>query len=256
MSRDLSPNLNSLTKKWPKSVPLTTSYLKKQGYSYQLLHRYEKSGWIVSMGKGAYARAGDTVSWAGAVHTLQKELKLPIRLGGISVFNLAGYGHYLSYKDRVHLFGVSRKSLPRWFLPLMNKYDILLEPAGQLGDIPPNELSDFSFGDFSIAASPPELAYLEMLSQVPGRINFQEASEITAGLNTLRSVHIQKFLEISRSVKVNRLALYFGDFFTHPWRLKLLDDKIELGSGKRTIVPGGKLISRYQIVIPRDENVF
>ena len=256
MSRDSEPNINSLIQDWKRNVPLTTSGLKARGYSYQLLHRYEQSDWIVSLGKGAYARAGDTITWIGAVYTLQEDLNLPIRLGGISALNQAGYGQYLQARERVHLFGVSQKMLPRWFLRFIESGEVLLEPAGHMGPVGHEELTTLSFGEISLIGSAPELAYLEILSQVPKRISFQEAAEVAGSLNSLRSKRLQSVLEASRYVKANRLALYFGNLYSHPWRDKLVDDKINLGSGKRTIVAGGKLDSRYQIVVPGEDDVF
>ena len=256
MSRDSGPSINSLVRDWRKGVPRTTGHLKDLGYSYQLLNRYEQSGWIESLGKGAYVRAGDNVTWSGALYTLQTEASLPLRLGGISSLSYYGYGQYLQATDRLYLFGITKKRLPPRFLPLLEQHGMVIEPGGALGTYPLPKLSSLTYGDISVYGSPPELAYVEMLMQVPITISFQEAAEVTEGLNSLRAEYLRPILETSASVKANRLALYFGDRYSHPWRSKMMDEKIELGKGKRTIVPGGKLNARYQIVVPEEEDVF
>lgn len=51
-------------------------------------------------------------------------------------------------------------------------------------------------------------------------------------------------------MKVKRLFLYLADLAGHPWRAKLKERRIDLGSGKRLLVRGGKLDPKYQITVP------
>lgn len=44
-----------------------TSWLTGNGYSNQLLNRYEKSRWLDSIGTGALVRAGDQVGYEAAI---------------------------------------------------------------------------------------------------------------------------------------------------------------------------------------------
>jgi len=61
-------------------------------------------------------------------------------------------------------------------------------------------------------------------------------------------------LESCRSVKVKRLFLWFAERNQPAW-LKALDrNRIDLGRGKRMLVPGGKLDSRFNIPVPESIN--
>jgi group I intron endonuclease len=57
--------LVSLIKNWPKGVVKVSSLLGHKGYSKDLLRRYIKSGWLESLGYGAYKLAGDSIDWWG-----------------------------------------------------------------------------------------------------------------------------------------------------------------------------------------------
>jgi hypothetical protein len=40
-----------LIRKWPRGTVATASYLKRQGFTYDLLTKYRRSGWIKSFGQ-------------------------------------------------------------------------------------------------------------------------------------------------------------------------------------------------------------
>ena len=72
------------------------------------------------------------------------------------------------------------------------------------------------------------------------------------GLNNLRPALVQSLLEACQSVKVKRLFLYLAEKSNHDWFTYLDLSKIDLGSGKRSIVKDGVYISRYQITVPKE----
>jgi len=51
---------------------------------------------------------------------------------------------------------------------------------------------------------------------------------------------------------VKRMFLYLADRAKHPWRAKLKDKRIKLGSGKRSLVSDGKFDPRYLITVPAE----
>ncbi|MGY0553876.1 type IV toxin-antitoxin system AbiEi family antitoxin domain-containing protein [Vreelandella sp. 2A-K22] len=53
------------------------------------------------------------------------------------------------------------------------------------------------------------------------------------------------------SIKAKRLFLALADRYQHAWLRRLSLGEVELGSGKRVLVPGGRLHSIYQITLPR-----
>jgi hypothetical protein len=140
--------------------------------------------------------------------------------------------------------------LPEWFRAHNWQHPIRYSATGLFS----NDLgvTPRSFGDFAIQISSPERAVLEYLDGFPGNGSFEEARELVDGLTTLRPEALQALLETCTSVKVKRMFLYLADQANHPWRAELKDQRIELGSGKRSLVPNGKFDARYQITVPAD----
>ena len=75
---------------------------------------------------------------------------------------------------------------------------------------------------------------------------------MTEMLTTLRVNLLQELLEMSRSVKVNRLLLYFADKAQLPWFRRLDVSKINLGKGKRALANPGVYVEKYQITVPQE----
>jgi len=103
-----------------------------------------------------------------------------------------------------------------------------------------------------VTVATPERAVLELLKNVPREQDFAEAGLIMEGLATLRAELVQKLLEHCRSIKVKRLSLLLAERFHLPWVSKLDMGRINLGSGKRQLIPGGRLERKYQLTVPAD----
>ena len=63
---------------------------------------------------------------------------------------------------------------------------------------------------------------------------------------------VGQLLRICTSVKAKRLFLALAERHQHAWlkRVELAD--VDLGSGKRVLVPGGRLNAKYLITLPAD----
>jgi hypothetical protein len=96
----------------------------------------------------------------------------------------------------------------------------------------------------------PERAILELLDDVPQRETFQQADALFEGLRNLRPQLLHTLLVECRSVKVKRLFLWFAERHGHPWMTKVDHTGIDLGHGKRMLVSGGKLDTKYDITVP------
>ena len=257
MSIDRDPKLNKLLRNWQTGTVMTAETLKNMNYSYQLLDKYKKSNWLTSLGKGAYAIAGQEIHWPGALYSLQYQLNLPIRVGSISALEMMGFGHYLrNDKQEVQLFGVEKKRLPQWFRNMIEKENLLIIGSNFLKNVETTPMTTREYGDFSIKISAPETAYLEMLFGVPGKTSFREALEVSENLTTIRSGILQSLLEYSTSIKVNRLALYMAEYHQHDWFDKLQIEKINLGKGTRVIQEKGTLDTKYSITVPIQDKEF
>ena len=96
----------------------------------------------------------------------------------------------------------------------------------------------------------PERAFLELLNELPQRETFHQADMLVEGLSNLRPRLLQKLLADCRSVKVKRLFLWFAERHGHAWLKKLDRSGIDLGRGKRMLVRGGRLDTKYNITVP------
>ena len=69
---------------------------------------------------------------------------------------------------------------------------------------------------------------------------------------TLRSEMVQGLLAVCRSIKAKRLFMYTAEKNGHSWVSGIDISRIDLGRGKRMIVPKGSYNAKYLITVPRD----
>lgn len=250
MSTDTGSKINQLISAYPQGVVLLSAWLRKQGYSLDLLKRYKESQWLESIGFGALKRYGDKIGYEGALFALQAQSGLSIHPGGKTALSLLGKSHYLELSaKKAVLFGAKNEKLPAWF----KKYEwgIKIE-FHALKFLPPEAgLVELDLKSFSIKVSGAARALMECLYLAPKKQDLLECYELMEGLNNLRPDHVQKLLEQCNSVKVKRLFLYMAEKAGHGWLEQLDLKRVDLGSGKRSIVENGVYDSKYQITIPK-----
>lgn len=245
--------INRLISQWPRGTVASASYLKELGISQELLAWYKRSGWLESYGRGAYVLAGDKVEWTGALYALQKHLRIHVHTGGKTALELMGYGHFVPVRQKVFLYGERGLSLPAWFEKSLQNMDFAYVKTNLFPPGYDDGLTEFKSGEFAVTISAPERAVMEMLHLVPNVVGFEESSLIMENLAGLRPELVQKLLEACRFIKVKRLFLYLAEKCSHPWFSRLDLSKLNMGKGKRLIVPHGMLDKKYQITIPRQE---
>ena len=251
MSLENDKKLNPLIADWPVGAVYATSWLKKSGFSDQLLNRYKKSHWLTSVGSGALKRAGDEVSYQGAVYALQKQLDSSIHVGAKTALALQGKAHYLQLGNvTATLFGGSEAKLPRWF----NKADWNVKTDYYSTSFLPPELGlvDLELKTFTVKISSPARAIMECLYLAPDKQDLMECYELLESLTNLRPQQVQALLEACTSVKVKRLFLFLAERAKHSWFEYLDLTKIDLGAGKRSITPNGVFNKKYQITVPKE----
>ena len=242
--------LNQLITKWPKGTIKTVEELEKLGYSPQLLKIYSNSRWIELVARGMYKLYKDEVTWQGMLYGLQKKTNTSLHAGGKTALSLKGYSHYLSLQNsKVYFFSDRTENFNIW----LKKFSQVILKRNEVFDYTKEEyLIMFSTGNFSVKISSPELAAMEMLYLVPKVQSFDEAAKIMEGLTTLRPELIQRLLEQCNSVKVKRLFLFIAEKHDHTWMKELNPERINLGSGKRSIVVDGVLDKKYNITVPKE----
>lgn len=89
-----------------------------------------------------------------------------------------------------------------------------------------------------------------MLHLVPKKVGFDEAQLIMGNLVAFRPDLVQELLVSCHSIKVKRLFLYMAESHEHAWFSGLDLSKIDVGKGKRMIIPGGRYDAKYKITVP------
>lgn len=256
----MGEKLNQLLEEWPYGAVMPQSWLHEQGVSSNQAARLARSGWLVRVGHGAYARAGDPLDWPGAVYGLQQDVDwhgIPVFWpGGLMALELIQGSHFVRFRQpTLTLWARSGALPPKWFSDFdwgveveFCAYRLFEESfAGSLVSYaPPGR-------EYALGVSSPERAVLEWLYELPGDSLFGSlVMETFAGLTTLRPRRLQLLLEQCRSVKVKRVFLFLARYHGHSWYRRLNVGTINLGKGKRQLTPKGRLDKEFQITVPEE----
>jgi hypothetical protein len=236
-----------MLRQWPLSGLQTAAALRAQGISRALLHHYVQRRWLDQVERGIYRRPGDAPGWQAALHTVQREMGLPVHAGGLTALELQGYGHYMGERA-LFLCAPPRTRLPAWFEGAAGR-SVRFTPTNFLTEAQQESLRSVTAEGVSIIVSLPERAALEMLYHVPGQVGFREALEIVSGLASLNMHLMQVLLEKCSSVKTKRLFLYCARESGHSWYSSLDRKGIDLGAGKRELVKGGTLDKEFLLTV-------
>lgn len=257
MGSQKADKLNPLQRLLPVGLIADAAWLRAHGYSRQLVAKYVKAGWLESPARGAYRRPGPSLKWQHVVLSLQHLSARAIAVGGRTALELHGYAHYLPLAGatEIHLYG--RDRLPGWVdqLALAEHFsfhgDTLFEAAAGSRPLALTELR-WGESDRAIALSTPERAILEFLQEVPARETFHQADVLMQGLANLGPRRVSQLLAQCRNVKVKRLFLWLAERHRHAWFDRLDLARVDLGKGKRSLAPGGRLNAKYGITVPAE----
>ena len=280
--------LNILQILLPEGLLADAAWFVRRGYPSSLRNRYLASGWLQQVTRGVFRRPlykpgredeQVPLRWQHVVISLQMILERPIVVGGRTALELRGFSHYTSRSGprEIHLYG--DEPAPGWLkkLPLETPFvchnarklfraEPIADAFKTLNAIESSDVPDFgtpihgslTWTDFSdrdwwpLVLSTPERAVLELLDELPAKETFHQADMLLEGLTNLSPKRLNRLLRECRSIKVKRLFLWFADRHRHAWRTQLDRDRIDLGSGKRLLVRGGRLDPTYQITVPED----
>jgi len=245
--------INRLFADWPPGVVATQTWLHQQGVGSSLARKYQQSGWLERIGHGAWQRCGDRVDWLGGVFALQQEGSLRIWPGGQTALDLQGYGHYLPFgADAVSLYALPGVALPAWFAQHDWGMPMRFLPAHLFCELETSSWQSFrpAHRDFEVRISCPERAVLELIHASEDASLFSAVADLFTGLATLSPKRLQRLLEGCRSVRVKRVFLLLARSAGHAWYPRLDLTRIDIGSGKRQLVPGGRLDRQFLITVP------
>jgi hypothetical protein len=265
-------NLETLRQLIPEGVPVTTAWLRNQGFSSALQQRYQTSGWLKSLGYGAAYRPETPLTWQRTLAGLQAQGFL-LHVGGITALYLQGLGHYLPLRAlKVHVY--LQDPPPKWLEQLQfenvvwkwHQRHLFQEPIIKVQRVKnlryPETLASvskrlgvtpFSFSDLELplTISTPERASLEVVDELPSHESWEIVTDTFSGLVNLRPALVMKLLKACKSIKTKRLFLVQAELHQHPWLKHLSIKDLDLGEGKRQIFSGGVLHPTYLITVPK-----
>ncbi|MFC4276720.1 type IV toxin-antitoxin system AbiEi family antitoxin domain-containing protein [Achromobacter aloeverae] len=267
MSDQNTRKLNLLLAELGDTRLISSRWLRERGYSNSLVARYVSSGWLVSPVRGVYMRKGGHLRWEGVVRSLQVGEGMPLHVGGRFALSLQGHEHYLRLGDAgtVTLYGPRRP--PGWVskLPLQERFAFQGKGPFDLPAVPlTTEVSESVLAEQGLAwhrvgsdidalvFSTSERAMLELCDGVSDTSLVYEADALMQAMTTLRPQRVGLLLRHCRSIKAKRLFLALADRHRHAWLSHVPLDGVDLGRGKRALVPGGHLHPTYQITLPGD----
>ena len=243
----------SLENTLPEGLVVDRAWLHGRGFSRPRVDYYLRAGRLQAVARGAYRRPGPPLKWEHLVYSLQM-LGYPVHVGGRAALELQGYTHYLPLGGTqcIDLYGV--RHLSPWLLAMDAPVRFEIHGLQLFSELPAEALTAKPFGhwDWLVRYATPELALLELLAEVNEESDFSVADKFFETAATLRPTLVNALLRTCTQVKAKRLFLWFAARHAHAWLEKLDVSEVDLGSGKRVIVPGGALDARYQITVPRE----
>lgn len=262
-----SGKLNRLLVELGDTRLVSSHWLRAQGYSNSLVARYVSSGWLVSPVRGVYMRRGGRLQWDGVVRSLQVGEGIPLHVGGRFALGLQGHEHYLRLGDvgTITLYGPQQP--PGWLgkLSLEQRFEyqgkgpLDLLPVPVAAEVSEKVLSEAGLawhsaapGTDALVCSTPERAMLELCDSVSDAAGVYEADALMQAMTTLRPQRVGLMLRHCRSIKAKRLFLALAECHRHAWLAHVPMEGVDLGRGKRALVPGGRLHPTYQITLPGD----
>ena len=210
-------------------APLVSQDLAALGISADLAVHYVKSGWLIRLARGVYARPGDAPALHPSLLLLQRSMA-GLHVGGKSALDWYGVRQYVPQQPVLQLYGWEATRLPDWFssrFPAQyRRKRVFNEQPGALLHVGP-----FESRSNAPLVSAPERALLELLSEVGVRQPLAEARELTESCYTLRADVLRELLQCCTSVKTVRLCLQMGRYLALPWAAKL--DAAQLPTGSK-----------------------
>lgn len=244
LKRDLLKKLMLTT---PDNGVVCAAFLKRQGFSYENLKGYVRSGYLDQLGRGAYCKHGNKPDVAAGVSALNHQLSLPVHVGGKTALAQRGIVHFVPFTEvPTSLFGTSCLKIPAWFTRYfdgrfsLTRTNLFADTEG---------VETRMLAGFEVKMSVPERAILELLYAVPARQMLNEAYQLLDMMTSVRPKLMQSLLAKCSSIKVKRLFFLLAESTGHEWFNDLDCAGIDLGNGCRVIDPGGTFNGKWQVVV-------
>ena len=244
--------LNRMVTEVPEGLPVTSVWLHEEvGVSRQLVQQYVKNGWLANPCRGVYVRNPSKMTWLSALLAVQWVERRACYPSARSALGLLGFGQYLPLGEGSEQSLGGPDAPPFWLDRL--GVEVSFHYAGKtLFSQEEAGLTDLPVAGFErkLRLSSAPRAFLEVLAGVKGEDNFRSAYELFEGMTSLNPNQVQALLVGCRHIKAKRLFLLMLDQAGHAWGRHLDREAVDLGSGKREVVKGGKLNRSYGVTVP------
>lgn len=251
MSIESTNKLNRLLQQGNPGGVYISAWLKRSGYSDQLVDKYRRSGWLTALSKGVMYRTGDKLESYMVLESCNWQLEKNFRIAAHSALERWGFNHFVPMGKPILMIGhPKQEAIPDW---LKNgEFDYTMRFFSTETFAAPQIAAPYNMDYPHLQESTPEQAFLECLLLAPKHYSYMDLFYIMEQLTTLRHSVLQNLLENTASLKVKRMFLYMAEKAGHDWFFSLDIGKIELGSAKHMLVEGGVYVPKYKITVPKE----
>ena len=253
MSLECQSKLNRLLVIGKKNGLFFSEWLRKNGYSDQLIRRYRQSGWLATLDKGVMYRTGDTLSSFAALSCYNEQLHKKVRVAAHSALELFGFNNYVPMGKPTLMVAYHNSNIPKWMTN--DSFDRKFKPFSTKM-IEVSQTSIVQIEGVDVLVSSPEQAFMECLLLTPEQYSYMDLYYIMEQLTSLRADVVQTLLENINNQRVKRVFLYMAEKAGHYWFDILNIDKINLGTSKQQLVENGVYIKKYRITVPKELNEY
>ena len=249
MSVSKENKIGNLMLEHPSWELFFSEWLRKKGYSVQLVQKYVQNGWLCSLCRGVFYRANKQVLDAyGAMASYHAHVGNDIHIAAHSALEIYGYMHYVPMGKPQMMVAVDGKYIPAWLQQDMFDRQIIPFRSEAL----PVEHYAFNYQGQMLPISTPERAFMECLLLAPKYYNYLDLYMLMEQLTGLRPMVVQQLLEQVSSYRAKRMFIYMAEKANHAWWEEVDISHIDMGSSKIYYSPTGKYISKYKITIPAE----
>ena len=209
----VNDRIKKLQCEFPRGTPIGSASLRRSGISNDLAAQYVRSGWLIRLGRGVFMHAGDQLQLEPTLVFLESKIT-GLHVAAKSALARHGYRQNLSVSESVVLWGAPKGRLPDWFMQrFAGRYNrTQLFSSSQSAGL--CRLRESPNGPL---VSEPELALLEMLSEVGLSQELNEARAIMEGMRQIRVKRLLQWIQCCKMVKAVRLCALWSQELELPW---------------------------------------
>lgn len=230
---------------------VTRQWLLSQGINEHALDNAVKSNRLKVLTRGVLTRYEVPITWQGVAASLNR-IDGPVYIGGISALAEQGLAHYIDFSKKINLY--SPKPSPSWLNKIGLETEFTWHNTKRLWDMPRllqvNSFRKNEINNSHWLTASAEQAIFEVLVAIPNTFSFEYADSLMQGMVNLSPRRLDAILKACNHIRTKRLFFFFADRYMYSWRKKIQPENYDLGSGKRSVIAGGRLDKKYNITVP------